>query len=106
MRLSELIVQGRVRDRGQVKNPIEALLAELLAPVQFRQILRDEIAFVAREILEIARAEIIDHRQLRVRIFFLEREDEIGTDKAGAAGDEKVEGRGGHRNELPANHAN
>ena len=65
--LRELIVHRRVGDRGQMKNRVELLVAELLPPIERGQILRDEIAFVAGEILEIARAEIVDHGQPRVR---------------------------------------
>ena len=46
--LHELIVQGRVGDRGEMKNGVEFFVAELLAPIELGQILRDKIAVVAR----------------------------------------------------------
>ena len=65
--LDELIVQGRVGDRGEMKNRVEFFVAELLLPIERGQILRDEIAAVAGEVLEIAGAKIVDHGQPRVR---------------------------------------
>ncbi len=47
----------------------------------------DEIAPIAGEILEVAGAEIVDHRQSR-REFLLQL-SKIGTDEAGATGDEE-----------------
>jgi hypothetical protein len=91
MRLRELVVHHRVRDRRHVKNAVEAGLAKLLLPVQFREILRHEIAVVAGEILEIARAKIVDLRQPSVRIFSLQFENKVRADKAGAAGHEQIE---------------
>ena len=63
--LDKLIVQRGVGDRGQMKNRVELFVAELLPPIERREILRDEITAIAGEILEIARAEIVDHRQTR-----------------------------------------
>ena len=54
MRLDELIVQRRVGDRGKMEDRVEFLVAELLLPIERRQILRYEIALVAGEVLEIA----------------------------------------------------
>ena len=78
-----------------MENCVEFLTAELFLPIQRRQILRDEIAFVTREVLEIAGPKIIDHRQARVRHSLLQREREVGADEAGAAGNEN--GRFGGR---------
>ena len=64
--LDELIVQGRVGDRGEMKDRLEFFVAELLLPIERRQILRHEIACIAGEVLEIAGAEIIDHGQLGI----------------------------------------
>ena len=86
--LDELIVQGRVGDRGKMEDRLEFFVAELLLPIERRQVLGDEIALVAGEVLEIAGAEIIDHGQARVRHLFLEREHEVGADKTGAASDQ------------------
>ena len=77
-----------------MENAVEFFVAELVLPIELRQILRDEIARVAGEILEIAGAEIVDHGQARIGELFLQLQDEIGADEAGAAGDEEVE-RGG-----------
>jgi hypothetical protein len=54
-----------------VKNGVELLIAELVAPVETRQILRHDIAAVSDEILEITRPKIIDDRQGGVWEFFL-----------------------------------
>src|SRR6266480_1071880 len=54
-----------------MKNGVELLLAELLAPIECSQILRDKIAAVSTEILEITGAKIIDYGQARVRKFFV-----------------------------------
>ena|SRR6266581_3605608 len=73
-----------------MKNRVELFVAELFAPIERRQVLRDKIAAIAAQILKIAGAEIIDHRQARVREFLLQREGEVGADKASAPGDEKA----------------
>ena len=71
-----------------MEDRVEFFVAELLLPIERREVLRDEIALVAGEVLEIAGAEIIDHGQPRVRHSLLEREHEVGADKTGAASDE------------------
>ena len=73
------------------KNAVEFFVAELLPPIERREIGGDKIAAVTAQIFEIAGAKIIDHRQARLRKFFLQRESEIRADEAGPAGDEKVE---------------
>ena len=88
MHLHELVVQGRVGDRSQMENSIELFVTELFVPIQGGEILRDEISAIAAKIFKITGTKIIDHREARVRKFFLEREGEIGADEAGAAGDE------------------
>ena len=88
MHLHELVVQGRVGDRSQMENSIELFVTELFVPIQGGEILRDEISAIAAKIKKITGTKIIDHREARVRKFFLEREGEIGADEAGAAGDE------------------
>ena len=90
MHLDELIVQGRVGDRGEMKNGVELLVPELFGPIERCQVLGDEIAAIAGEILEIAGAEVIDHREARVRKSFLQRKREIGADKASSASDDQV----------------
>ena len=99
MHLDKLVVQSRVGNRREMKNGIELFVGELIAPIERCQILRDKVATVAGEILKIAGAKIIDHRELRVRKFLLQREREIGADEAGAAGDDEVGRRvgRGHR---------
>jgi len=52
--------------------------------------LRDEIAAISSEILEIARAKIIDHCETRVREFFLQCEREIGADETGATSNNEI----------------
>src|SRR5437764_12987835 len=90
MHLEEMVVQRCICDRRKMKNCIKAFVVELLAPIEGRQILRDEIAAVTGEILKVTRAEIIDHRETRVREFFLQGEREIGADETGPAGDNEV----------------
>jgi len=103
MGLRELIVQRRVRDRRHVEDAIEFLVAELLLPVEGREILGGEITLVAGEILEVTGAEIVDHRQPRGGEFFLQPQDQIGTDETGATGDEQVGRRigGSHSKNAP-----
>ena len=76
-----------------MENRIELFVAKLFAQFERRQILRDEIAAVAAQIFKITGTKIIDHREARFRKFFLQREREVGADEAGAAGNEKAEGR-------------
>ena len=90
MYLDELIVQRRVGDRRQVKNRVEFFATELFTPIHCRQILRDEIATIANEILKITRAKIVNYREMRGRKFFLQCECEIRADKTGAAGDDEI----------------
>ena len=54
-----------------MKDRAEPFFTELLLPVERRQILGKKIAAVTGEIFEITRAKIINHRQTRVRKFFL-----------------------------------
>jgi hypothetical protein len=75
--LLELIVIRRICDRREVKNGVELFVTELLAPIQSCQILRHEIAAISGEILEIARAKIVDHCQARIRILVLQCQCEI-----------------------------
>ena len=54
MRLDELIVQSGVGDRGEVKDRVKLLIAELLLPIERSQVLGDEIPLIAGEVFEIA----------------------------------------------------
>ena len=90
MNLLELIVVGCVGNRGEVKNCVELFVAELSAPVECGEVLRNEIATISGKILEIARAEIVNHREPCVRKFFLQGEREIGADETSSAGDEQI----------------
>ena len=90
MNLLELVVVGCVGDRRKMKNRIEAFVAELLAPIECSQILRDKIAAVSTEILEITGAKIIDYGQARVRKFFLQSQCKIGADETGSARDDEI----------------
>ena len=79
-----------------MKNRIELLgcgVAELFSPIQSRQVSRDEIPAVPREIFEITRAKIIDDRETRIREFLLQGEREIRADEPGAASDNKIRRR-------------
>ena len=73
-----------------MKNGVELFAAELFAPIERRQVLRDQIAAIAAQIFKITGAKIVDYREPRSGKFFLEGEREIGADKAGATGDEKA----------------
>ena len=90
MHLLELVVQSRVRYRCEMKNCIELFVAELIVPIERFQILRNKVATISSEILEIAGTKIIDHRQSRYRVFLLQTQHEIRADEAGTAGDEEI----------------
>ena len=93
MHLNKLIVRCRVGDRCEMKNRVEPLVPELFAPIERRQVLRNEIAAISSEIFEITRAEIVDHRQSRIGKFLLQRKCEIGADETGSAGDDQIRRR-------------
>ena len=93
MHLLELVVIGRIGDRREVKDRVERFNAELLMPVECRQILRNEVPAVAGLILKITRAKIVNHRNPRVLESFLQSQREIRPDETGAAGDNKVRRR-------------
>ena len=90
MHLLELVVVSRIRDRREMKNGVELFVTELFAPIQSRQILRNEVAAISPEILEIAGAKIVDHSQTRIRKFFLQRQCKIGADETGSASDDEI----------------
>ena len=90
MHLLELIVIGRVGDRGQVKDGVELFVTELLSPIECRQIRRDKIATISLKIFEIAGAKIVDHGQADVRNFFLQSERQVGADEAGPTGHDDI----------------
>ena len=90
MHLHELIVQSRIGYRCEMKNGVELFVTELVVPIQSRQILRNEVAAISREILEIAGTKIVDHRQTRIRKFFLQRQCKIGADETGSASDDEI----------------
>ena len=87
--LLELVVIGCIRDHAG-ENGVDLFVTELLDPIQSCQILCHEIAAISGEILEIPRAKIVDHRQTRIRKFFLQRQGEIGADEAGSASDDEI----------------
>lgn len=93
MHLLQLIVIRRIGDRCEMKDCVERFIAKLFPPVERRQILRNEIATVTGQVLEITGAEIVDNRQTRVLESFLQRQGEIRADEAGASGDNEVKGR-------------
>jgi len=90
MNLFELVVVGCIGDRRKVKNRVELFIAELLAPIERGEVLRNEISTISSEVLEIAGPEIVNHCEPRVRKFLLQREREIRADEPGAAGDDEV----------------
>ena len=76
-------MKNRVESRGRG-------IAELFAPIQGGEILRDEIAAVAAQIFKIAGAKIVDHGEARVGKLVLQGKSQVRADKAGSAGDEKA----------------
>ena len=70
-----------------MKNGAELFVTELLAPIEGRQIPRHEVAGISGEVLKITRAKIVDHREMRLREFFLQRQREIRADETSAASD-------------------
>lgn len=71
MHLLQLVVIRRIGDRREMKDCVERFIAKLFPPVETRQILRNEIATVTGQILEITRAKIVDDREGGVWEFFL-----------------------------------
>jgi hypothetical protein len=51
---------------------------------------RPKISAIPGQVLEITGSKIINHREVRVREFLLQRKREIRTDEAGAAGDDEL----------------
>src|SRR6266567_4729939 len=102
MHLYKLVVQSRIGYRCEMKNGVELFVTELFVPVERCQILRDEIAVIAGHVLEVARAEIVNHRETRARKFFLQSKREIRADEAGSAGDDQIGRRSSrrHREQL------
>ena len=90
MHLLELVVIGCICDRREMKNGVDLFVTELFAPIQSREIFCHEIAAIPGEILEIAGAKIVDHRQTRLRKFFLQRQCKIGADETGSASDDEI----------------
>ncbi len=90
MGLQDLIVDGGVGDRGLVENGVELQVLELRLPVHARDILGDEIAAEAREVLEVAGAEIVYDHDAGVGMAALEFERQVGADEASPAGDQDV----------------
>src|SRR5206468_12142501 len=86
----ELVGSRRIGDRCEMKDRVERFIAELLAPVEPRQILCNEIATATGEILKITRAEIVNYRNTRVRESLLQRQGEIRADETGAASDDEI----------------
>ena len=79
-----------------MKNAVEFFRTELCAPIKRGQIRRHEVAAIAAQILEIARAKVVDHGQARVGMFLLQRQDQVRGNEPGAAGDEEIEVFGVH----------
>ena len=73
-----------------MKNAVELLSAKLGGPIERSEICSHEVTSVTTKILEIAGTKIIDHRQSRCRVFFLQTQHEIRADEAGTAGDEEI----------------
>ena len=82
-----------VGDRCEMKDRVESggcRITELFSPIERRQIFGDEISAIPCQVLEITRPEIVDHREVRVREFFLQRQREIRPDEPGAASDDEL----------------
>ena len=65
-------------------------ISESFSPIERRQIFGDKVSAVPSQILEITRPEIINHSEVRVREFFLQRQRQIRADEPGAAGDDEL----------------
>lgn len=76
-----------------MKNGVEFFVPELRVPIEGRQVLCHEIAAISDEIFEFARAKIVDHSEMRIREFFLQRKREIRSDETGATSNDEIEGR-------------
>ena len=93
MHLNELIVHRCVCDGRKMENRIKPRhfrIAELVSPIERRQVFCDKITTITSEILEIARPEIVNYRKTRIWESFLQRQRQIGADEARAAGDNEV----------------
>src|SRR5204863_8847011 len=88
--LLKLIMVRRVGNRGEMKNGVEFFVTKLFTPVQPGQVSGNKIATVVCEVLEIARAKVVDHSQSRIREACLQFQYEIRADKTGAAGHNQV----------------
>ena len=55
-----------------MKNSVELFVAKLRPPVERGEIGGDKIATITAQILEIARAEIVDHGEAGVGVFLLQ----------------------------------
>ena len=91
MRLLKLIVICGISERGEMKNRVELFVAELFPPLQLRQIGRNKVPAITRQILEITRAKIVDHDKSRIRKSLLQFQNKIRPDKAGAAGYKQIQ---------------
>jgi hypothetical protein len=83
-----------------MKDRVELLVSELFLPIHRGQVLSDEIAAIAPQIFEIARAKVVDHGEAGTRNLFLQGERKIRADETGPASDEKIGRRCGHEFEL------
>lgn len=70
-----------------MKNGVKLFVPELFVPIKRGQILRNEIAGISGEVLKITRTKIVDHREMRLREFYLQRQCEIRADETSAASD-------------------
>ena len=100
MDLFELVVIRGIRDRREMKNGVELLITELLAPIELCQILSHEIAAVTGEIFKVTGSKVVNHSQTRVRKFFLQGKREIRADEAGTASNNEIRRRAQFRKRI------
>src|SRR4029077_15893297 len=82
-----------------MKNCVESggcRITELFSPIERRQIFSDEISAIPCQILKVPGPKIVDHRQVRVGEFFLQRQREIRSDEPGTASDDELESGWSH----------
>jgi hypothetical protein len=90
VRLPELVVVGRVSDRGEMENEVNLATAEIMFQVKLRQVARDDVALEALEILEVAGAEVIHHGQLGLGVALGHFVDQVRPDESGSAGNDDM----------------
>ena len=88
--LPELVVVGRVGDRGEMENEVDLAAAKIMLQVEELHVGCDHVALEALEILERTGTKIVHDGQVRLGITPGHFVDQVRSDKAGPAGDDDV----------------